>query len=224
MSSSFVSFIDINSSKFRFLIFFWSFFLLFIVVWQISVGEERIWISLAELRRSNFAVTRTRHTRRDVATRRWCRLVCFQNLAPSVLSIRRISNWFIIGQYQCFATNEFGVATSNSVFVRKSDLNSFKEEPALTLSAQEGSPFSLRCQPPDGWPKPSVYWMMQNSGGSLKSINSSRMTVDPEGTLWFSNVTRADTSDDFVYACLAFSLFRSSSYWYHLKTDHTLLV
>jgi len=103
------------------------------------------------------------------------------------------------------------VATSNSVFVRKSDLNSFKEEPALTLSAQEGSPFSLRCQPPDGWPKPSVYWMMQNSGGSLKSINSSRMTVDPEGTLWFSNVTRADTSDDFVYACSATSLFRSSS-------------
>jgi len=114
-----------------------------------------------------------------------------------------------IGQYQCFATNEFGVATSNSVFVRKSDLNSFKEEPALTLATQEGSPFSLRCQPPDGWPKPSVYWMMQNSGGSLKSINSSRMTVDPEGTLWFSNVTRADTSDDFVYACSATSLFRN---------------
>lgn len=117
----------------------------------------------------------------------------------------------IAGQYQCFATNEFGVATSNSVFVRKSDLNSFKEEPALTLAAQEGSPFSLRCQPPDGWPKPSVYWMMQNSGGSLKSINSSRMTVDPEGTLWFSNVTRADTSDDFVYACSATSLFRFPS-------------
>jgi hypothetical protein len=78
----------------------------------------------------------------------------------------------------------------------------------MTVSAQEGSPFSLRCQPPDGWPKPSVYWMMQNSNGALRSINSSRMTVDPEGTLWFSNVTREDTSDDFVYACSATSLFR----------------
>lgn len=78
----------------------------------------------------------------------------------------------------------------------------------MTVSAQEGSPFSLRCQPPDGWPKPSVYWMMQNTNGALRSINSSRMTVDPEGTLWFSNVTRDDTSDDFVYACSATSLFR----------------
>ncbi len=78
----------------------------------------------------------------------------------------------------------------------------------MTVSAQEGSPFSLRCQPPDGWPKPSVYWMMQNSNGALRSINSSRMTVDPEGTLWFSNVTREDNSDDFVYACSATSLFR----------------
>jgi hypothetical protein len=49
---------------------------------------------------------------------------------------------------------------------------------------------------------------MQNSNGALRSINSSRMTVDPEGTLWFSNVTREDTSDDFVYACSATSLFR----------------
>ncbi|KAK4016086.1 neuroglian isoform X3 [Daphnia magna] len=114
-----------------------------------------------------------------------------------------------IGQYQCFASNEWGTATSNSVFVRKSDLNSFKDEPPMTVSAQEGSPFSLRCQPPDGWPKPSVYWMMQNSNGALRSINSSRMTVDPEGTLWFSNVTREDTSDDFVYACSATSLFRN---------------
>lgn len=115
---------------------------------------------------------------------------------------------FDAGQYQCFASNEWGTATSNSVFVRKSDLNSFKDEPPMTVSAQEGSPFSLRCQPPDGWPKPSVYWMMQNSNGALRSINSSRMTVDPEGTLWFSNVTREDTSDDFVYACSATSLFR----------------
>lgn len=113
-----------------------------------------------------------------------------------------------IGQYQCFASNEWGTATSNSVFVRKSDLNSFKDEPPSTVSAQEGSPFSLGCNPPDGWPKPSVYWMMQNSNGALRSINSSRMTVDPEGTLWFSNVTREDTSDDFVYVCSATSLFR----------------
>lgn len=35
------------------------------------------------------------------------------------------------------------------------------------------------------------------------------MTLDPEGNLWFSNVTRADSSEDFFYACAATSLFRN---------------
>lgn len=114
-----------------------------------------------------------------------------------------------IGQYQCFAHNEWGTATSNSVFVRKAELNSFKDEPPITESADEGSPFKLTCNPPDGWPKPNVYWLIQNADGGIKSINNSRMTLDPEGNLWFSNVTQADKSDDFTYACAATSVFRN---------------
>ena len=34
------------------------------------------------------------------------------------------------------------------------------------------------------------------------------MTLDPEGNLWFSNVTRHDASDEFAYACAATSIFR----------------
>lgn len=34
------------------------------------------------------------------------------------------------------------------------------------------------------------------------------MTLDPEGNLWFSNVTRYDASEDFAYACAATSVFR----------------
>lgn len=49
----------------------------------------------------------------------------------------------------------------------------------------------------------------QDDRGALRSINSSRMTVDPEGTLWFSNVTRFDESNDFTYACSATSTFRN---------------
>jgi hypothetical protein len=114
-----------------------------------------------------------------------------------------------IGQYQCYAYNEWGTATSNSVFVRKAELNSFKDEEAATIVADEGKPFKLQCSPPDGWPKPSVYWMLQNQLGAIKSINSSRITVDPEGTLWFSNVTKADRSSQFYYACSAYSPFRN---------------
>ncbi|XP_069981771.1 neuroglian isoform X2 [Penaeus vannamei] len=114
-----------------------------------------------------------------------------------------------LGQYQCFATNDMGTATSNSVFVRKSELNSFKNEDPVSETVNEGDPIGLTCQPPDGYPKPFVYWMIQDDRGALRSINSSRMTVDPEGTLWFSNVTRFDESNDFTYACSATSTFRN---------------
>ncbi|XP_043273621.1 neuroglian isoform X2 [Venturia canescens] len=113
-----------------------------------------------------------------------------------------------LGQYQCFATNEWGTATSNSVFLRKAELNSFKDEDPKTLNADEGEPFKMTCQPPDGWPKPNVYWLIQDAEGKIKSINNTRMTLDPEGNLWFSNVTRADASNDFYYACAATSLYR----------------
>ncbi|XP_044742143.1 neuroglian [Chrysoperla carnea] len=113
-----------------------------------------------------------------------------------------------LGQYQCFAENEHGTATSNSVFVRKAELNSFKDQPVQLVEANEGEPFNLTCHPPDGWPKPNVYWLIQNSDGSIKSINNSRMTLDPEGNLWFAYVTKEDMSDNFKYACAATSVFR----------------
>lgn len=34
------------------------------------------------------------------------------------------------------------------------------------------------------------------------------MTVDPEGNLWFTNVTRMDTSEDFAYVCAVSSVYR----------------
>ncbi|XP_060803660.1 neuroglian [Amyelois transitella] len=116
-----------------------------------------------------------------------------------------------LGQYQCFAENEWGTATSNSVFVRKAELNSFSESdgPAKVVQAEEGKPFKLTCEPPDGHPNPKVYWMLQGSEGQLKTINNSRMTLDPEGNLWFSNVTRYDASDMLAYTCAAKSVFRN---------------
>lgn len=116
-----------------------------------------------------------------------------------------------LGQYQCFAENEWGTATSNSVFVRKAELNSFKEADGRLniVKTQEGQPYKLTCQPPDGWPKPNVYWMLQGDQGALKTINNSRMTLDPEGNLWFSNVTRQDASTDYGYTCAAKSVFRN---------------
>ncbi|GLV37958.1 Neuroglian [Carabus blaptoides fortunei] len=112
-----------------------------------------------------------------------------------------------LGLYQCFAYNVWGKATSNSVFVRKAELPSFKDAAHMLQTVNEGEPFKLTCEPPNAWPKPNVNWIIQYKDGGIKSINNSRMTVDPEGNLWFSNVTRNDESDDFYFACAATSEF-----------------
>ena len=38
------------------------------------------------------------------------------------------------------------------------------------------------------------FTILQSTNGALKTINSSRLTVDPEGNLFFSNVTRWEDS------------------------------
>ena len=86
----------------------------------------------------------------------------------------------------CFAENPHGIATSNSVFVRQSILNNFKvnfcllvsysliypnlqEEPPKTKTVEEGQPFTLPCDGPDGWPKPAIFWMIQVTFNFLKA-------------------------------------------------------
>ncbi|XP_030756282.1 neuroglian isoform X2 [Sitophilus oryzae] len=127
-----------------------------------------------------------------------------QQTGRGTLSIAKPSD-VDIGQYQCFAENQYGIATSNSVFMRKAELNSFKNTPPISLTGREGEPFNLTCQPPDGWPKPVVHWIIMYTNGGFKTINSSRMTLDPEGNLWFSNLTMSDNTDNFMYACAATS-------------------
>ena len=80
---------------------------------------------------------------------------------------------YLLGQYQCFARNKYGTAITNSVFVRKSELFNFKDEPPQTMDVEEGLPFGISCAAPNGWPKPNVQWMI-TAEKSLKTINSSR--------------------------------------------------
>ena len=89
--------------------------------------------------------------------------------------------------------------------MRRAELNSFKDTQPKSLIGEEGDPFKLECQPPDGWPKPTVYWVILYNADGFKSINNSRMTLDPEGNLWFSNLTKNDATENFSYACAAAS-------------------
>lgn len=52
--------------------------------------------------------------------------------------------------------------------VVKAELNSFNNEPNMYIEAQEGEPFKLTCNPPTGWPKPIVYWViMVNANNNI---------------------------------------------------------
>ncbi|RWS15378.1 neuronal cell adhesion molecule-like protein [Dinothrombium tinctorium] len=107
------------------------------------------------------------------------------------------------GIYQCFAENALGTSVSNSVFLRRAELNSFSDEALAEIPVTEGDPLSIECTPPSGCPKPTVLWIVISGSGALRSINSSRLTVDPEGSLHFSNVTQDDVLPDGMYACSA---------------------
>ncbi|XP_035227979.1 neuroglian-like isoform X2 [Stegodyphus dumicola] len=113
------------------------------------------------------------------------------------------------GIYQCFAENIYGTSVSVAVHLKKAELNSFPDEETKEVFVIEGEPLTLSCKPPSGYPKPTIFWIIQSNTGALHSINSSRITVDPEGNLHFSNVTDADALDDAQYACSATSMFRN---------------
>uniref|UniRef100_A0A1W7RA45 Neuronal cell adhesion molecule n=1 Tax=Hadrurus spadix TaxID=141984 RepID=A0A1W7RA45_9SCOR len=113
------------------------------------------------------------------------------------------------GLYQCFATNSHGVSVSNAVFLRKSELRLFPNRDVQEKHVTAGDVLTLECSPPTGYPKPKIFWLIMSSSGALHTINSSRLTTDPEGNLHFSSVRKEDMLKDGYYACSASSIFRS---------------
>ncbi|XP_031634376.1 neuroglian-like [Contarinia nasturtii] len=122
------------------------------------------------------------------------------------------------GQYQCFCQNDYGVATSNSVFVRVFKLNPSTEVKPETVNVTEGHPARLECIAPAKWPKPFVFWVKLNATEenfmTFEKINtmeklgtdiwSETFTLDRHGNLYFFNVSTDDASEDgFHYVCVA---------------------
>lgn len=120
------------------------------------------------------------------------------------------------GQYQCFAENNRGIATSNSVFVRIVKLNDIKTN-VRTVTTIEGAPLLLECQLPIGSLKSRIFWTKLKKSvenidlpfkDSLILGNSSdaRLILDRWYNLYFFNVTHDDASDGFDYACITLSV------------------
>ncbi|XP_063331024.1 neurofascin homolog (chicken) a isoform X19 [Pelmatolapia mariae] len=106
------------------------------------------------------------------------------------------------GEYQCFATNDFGVSLSNKILLRVSKAPLWPKEVLEPVSVTEGSPLVLPCNPPPGLPPPFTFWMDSNMSPIPQD---KRVSMGLNGDLYFSNVLAQDANTD--YSCKARFLF-----------------
>lgn len=110
------------------------------------------------------------------------------------------------GHYQCFASSDAGVASTRIIRVARAYLTA----PKVSVQRHkpiEGQTYKLDCSIPPSNPQPKIQWRLQfeSDPNVSNEVADSRITISPEGTLYFSNVTKADVYDNFKYVCLATS-------------------
>lgn len=124
------------------------------------------------------------------------------------------------GEYICLAENVDGTARSNSIYLRRAFFDNFKNITVQTVKAEEGEALKLECKAPDGYPMPSKFWIVQTTHGELKSLDSSRVVLDPAGNLWFPSLSRADVLRDSYYVCsAASSVFNEYKFGNRIKLE-----
>uniref|UniRef100_A0A8C3SWT0 Neurofascin n=1 Tax=Chelydra serpentina TaxID=8475 RepID=A0A8C3SWT0_CHESE len=146
-----------------------------------------------------------------IPTFSWTRNGKFFNVAkdPKV-SMQRRSGTLVIdfrgggrpedyeGEYQCSARNEYGTALSSKIFLQVSRSPLWPKEHLDLVEIDEGSPLTLKCNPPPGLPPPVIFWM----SSSMEPIHQDkRVSQGQNGDLYFSNVMLQDAQTD--YSCNA---------------------
>ncbi|XP_065259658.1 neurofascin isoform X8 [Emys orbicularis] len=102
------------------------------------------------------------------------------------------------GEYQCSARNEYGTALSSKILLQVSRSPLWPKEHLDLVEIDEGSPLTLKCNPPPGLPPPVVFWM----SSSMEPIHQDkRVSQGQNGDLYFSNVMLQDAQTD--YSCNA---------------------
>lgn len=100
------------------------------------------------------------------------------------------------GMYQCVAENKHGTIYSNAELRVQVQGPDFRLNPVRRqVPAARGGQVRIECKPRAA-PKPTLFW----SRGTELLVNSSRVTVTPDGVLWIYNISRADEGK---YTCFA---------------------
>lgn len=102
------------------------------------------------------------------------------------------------GIYRCFASNKLGTAISREIEFIVPNVPKFPKETIDPVVVEEGQPFILKCNPPDGIPPLQIYWMTIN----LQHIEQDeRVSTSLNGDLYFSHAVDKDSRRD--YCCFA---------------------
>uniref|UniRef100_A0A673BVY7 Neuronal cell adhesion molecule-like n=1 Tax=Sphaeramia orbicularis TaxID=375764 RepID=A0A673BVY7_9TELE len=100
------------------------------------------------------------------------------------------------GVYQCTARNKHGTAVSNNIVVRQSRSPLWSKERIKPIVVQEGVSLVLPCRPPAGLPPPIIFWM--DNSKDYTHLITSRVSQSLNGDLYFSNVLREDSRNDYI--------------------------
>ncbi|XP_053171049.1 neural cell adhesion molecule L1-like protein [Scomber japonicus] len=102
------------------------------------------------------------------------------------------------GTYRCYASNKLGTAISKEIEFIVPHVPKFPKETLDPVEVEEGQPFTLKCEPPQGIPPLQIYWMTIN----LQHIEQDeRVSMGLNGDLYFSHAEEKDSRRD--YCCFA---------------------
>lgn len=94
------------------------------------------------------------------------------------------------GLYQCLAETKHGVTTTHAnlklMFIDNPEFELKKHKP------EEGRMYKLDCKVPKSYPKPEIVWLYTSLSdpSASRNILDRRITVSPDGDLYFTNVTK----------------------------------
>ncbi|XP_061759846.1 neural cell adhesion molecule L1-like protein isoform X2 [Nerophis ophidion] len=102
------------------------------------------------------------------------------------------------GKYRCYASNKLGTAMTEAIELIVPIMPKFPKEKMEPIIIQEGEPFVLKCNPPEGFSPRKIHWM---SIGLQHIEQDERVSTGTDGSLYFSHALQKDSRQD--YCCFA---------------------
>uniref|UniRef100_A0A8K9XNI4 Neural cell adhesion molecule L1.1-like n=1 Tax=Oncorhynchus mykiss TaxID=8022 RepID=A0A8K9XNI4_ONCMY len=102
------------------------------------------------------------------------------------------------GHYRCYADNTLGTAMTHTVKLITESTPTLPKQKRSHKTAEEGASVVLHCNPPRSSTIPHIHWMDKKL---LHIGQSERVTTGLDGNLYFANVLKNDSRDD--YTCNA---------------------